>query len=288
MGIIILSQIILKNGIQVFPYKGKEIIVFYESPYFFSIDDNEEFDLGITYRKIEKIEDFENVTKNFNIMKKKEIIKSEYDIVNIVTGYYLPETLSYSSIILFVPQKELDRVLRILNKLDYENIGMVYNLDIKIIQGFFVISDTFNTYINIPPDIKSRDYISFRILMKYLDNKGIKVRYSRFGKKVPFFINAKRKEAIFEIFNKEIDIREFKVAKDRFLKEHEKVKNDYVLLNLFISVSGINRLNLFEEWEKMIKEINVEDVNEIMSRYTNGGIFFDFSNFLNDCMDKKN
>lgn len=274
MGIIIISFYILKNGIEIFQYKGKEIIIFFEAPYYFKIDQKVPFDLGITCSRYKSIDELKEDINSLNIIYIKKIVKYEYDMINLITGYYLPDTLRYSSIKVFVPQSDLEIVITFLNSVDFLNYSPVYDINIEPVQGFFTTSKNPEYYVNIPPDVNSNDYIYFRIFIKYLENKGLKVMYSKLGKYVPFFINIKNEYEARCLFKQYIDNKEFEKAKDDFLKEYNKIKEDEVLLNLFLSISGLNRWNFLVEWEEKIKKVNVEDIEILKSRYSSGGLLW--------------
>ncbi len=272
MGIVFISYIILKNGIEVFQYNEKEILVIFESPYFLKIDKNEEFDLGLTYLRLKDTKDLTKIKEKLNLKYVKNIKKSQFDIVNILSGYYLPETLSYSSVKFFIPEKDSE-IINILEKISFNNFKGLYEIDLQPVQGFFFDSESIEWYLNIPPDVNSNDYIVFRIFMKYLENIQIPVRYSRFGKKIPFFIKLKSKDEVIKIFKEGIELKDFKNALNDFYKEYKEIKNDEILLNIFLSVSGLNRWNFFEEWERRIKKVNINDIENFKFKYISGGIF---------------
>jgi len=270
MGIII-SFIILKNGIQVFPYNGKEIIVFYESPYFFKIDGNEEFDLGITYKKFRDFKEFE-CSNDLNVKFYFKIEKSDFDIVNLVKGYYLPETLNYTSIKIFIPKKDIEKYIKKLECIDFKGLNFFYDINIKPVAGIFYDGSNPDEYINIPPDVNSYDYVKFRVLMKIIERRGFKVKYSRFGKRLPFFIklNGHKIEDVF----KDIKDEEINVGEKEFMKEYMKMKKDEVLSNLFLSISGIDRWKFLEEWEDIIKSIKTEEIESFIQIYKSSGIIW--------------
>lgn len=274
MGIILFSFFILKNGIQIFQYNGNKIQFFYEAPYYFKIDEKEPFDLGITYSIYKNPEELKNNLNSLKAKYIKNIRKYESDMINLITGYYLPDTLKYSSIKVFVPENDVEIVLTLLNSIDFSGFMTPYDIHIETIQGFFSISENPKYYVNIPPDVRSKDYVSFRIFMKYLENKGVKVLYSKFGKCIPFFINIKDKYEAINLFKENIDNKELEKAREDFFKDYTEMKEDEVLMNLFLSISGLNRWNFLTEWEEKIKKVKVEDIIILKFRFSTGGLLW--------------
>ena len=276
MGIVFLlisfEQTILPNGIELIPLREKiyAILIGFPENRVPLVEQMEtslvlkQFDTGgglITY-----IKDSLNV-----LLSKPTGCRFHYPLLNLLFGIYASGR-GFSLLKIFIPEKEEERLLSILDTFPDTLISGGYILDgLQPVGGFFIVPSKVEGYYNLPPDSRETGFIEFLFLMEIISGRGFSTAFSRTGRKTPFFIGGDPAEIIGGL-KKQITPQEMERARTRVLSFYMDKKGDPLKKAVFLSLSGINPGVFDSRWGFWIKTMGRDRIDRLRIKYTIGGV----------------